>query len=122
MTERWRQPAIPDRVEPDQEHVWHDGQYWRNDVLISYREKDIKRIQEGRLCLKCQEPFETPFPETCPVCGYAVDRNQLRDFNKVHQGLNEIGRSMKPELDRLDETHERSFWTPRNMIQIERDV
>lgn len=120
--DRWRKPAIPDHVEPDGEHVWYDGRNWRHDVLISYGEADINRFKEGRACLKCQEPFEQPFPKTCPVCSYAVDKNQLKDFAKVFQGLNEIGRSMKPELDRLEEEHEKGFWTPGSHIRIERDV
>lgn len=122
--DRWRKPLIPDRVEPDGEHVWHDGRNWRHDVLISYPDSAINRFREGSACYKCQEPLPEGvyFPDKCPLCKYEIKKNQLKDFAKTYQGVNEIGRSMKPELDRLDQEHERNLWTPGSHIRIERDV
>jgi hypothetical protein len=96
---RWRRPARP-VVEPDPESVFqfNDGEV-RENYIKTYPVEDVERMRTGYLCFMCDEPFETPWPLTCGVCGYAVAEKQPLDFEREFQGERWIG----PREDDLTE-------------------
>ena len=64
-------------------------------------------ILDGYMCLKCKEPFETPWPKECPVCGYAVSDRQVPDSELELVGTEHIGPS-RPLSMFMEELEERA--------------
>lgn len=127
--ERWRQWTPPAFVEDDPNEiiVEEDGHRSRA-VNVTYPLEVVERIRSGYLCLKCQEPLETPFPEKCPMplCGYEIRSRQSEDFAKEFRGLTWIGPKVTPEeeLADLQERSERRTAGKRkdSSIAVPRDV
>lgn len=65
------------------------GGEWRRDVVATVGEERIKKMAQGYMCIQCFEDFRPigPYPETCPMCGYEVAKNQQRDFEQNFQGI-----------------------------------
>jgi hypothetical protein len=124
--ERWRKPAVPLEISQDVESAWWDGTRWYGGTNATYGTEDHERFRAGRLCFGhsglCAEPFETPFPETCSVCGYEVRENQARDYAIEFQGEKHIGpsTSMRQEMDRLNDWADREYHTTRSGIVVPR--
>lgn len=75
--------------------VWSDGvtdrvQY---DLHKTYTPGGMTLLREGRQCLRCDEPFATPFPLQCPICGYAVADRQIMDIAMEFEGERHLGPS-----------------------------
>jgi len=49
-------------------------------------EEEEQQIRSGYRCLKCMEPFRTPFPKECPLCSYEVASRQAHDIPKEDTG------------------------------------
>lgn len=110
MTERWRRPLIPVRVEHDTEayDVKPNGEVMRA-INWTLRKEDIERIRLGYACLNCLEPFETPRRlGTCPVCQYNLD-GTLYDLEQNDRGGVHVGpaTTLQEEQERVAEESER---------------
>jgi hypothetical protein len=51
----------------------------------------MRFLREGRQCLRCDEPFEIPFPVACPLCGYSVKERQIMDIAMEFEGDKHLG-------------------------------
>jgi hypothetical protein len=125
LTDRWRTPAkVHDVVvDPDRFQVW-PGRGVMADYEVSLDEDSMERVRLGRLCIECLEPFEEAFPETCPLCGFAVRDDQPERFEKVFKGRVHLGSrlDLNEEADRLAEEDARrklkrsGVWLPNNPL------
>ena len=108
MSERWRQPVVPLAVEPHDKEilVLPDGRKLRQS-MIALKPADIERLRAGYVCLKCFEPFETAWPERCPVCGAPVRKEQAAYFARELGAELRLGpsTSLDEERERLREAH-----------------
>jgi hypothetical protein len=124
--EKWRKPVIPAAVGPDGSETVEVGLH-RGGVHWTLTPEDFQRVKEGRVCIKCMEPQEEPFPKVCslPGCGYPIRDQQMIDLGEGYQGDKWLGSSinMDEELNRLDEKHYRDFyWTPEHHILIPKKI
>lgn len=117
---RWAQPARVMNVSTDT--LVQDTEIGRptEGLRMRLHPEDVQRMREGRICLRCLEPFREAFPEKCGVCGYAVKKNQAHDFSKHYGGVERNPRAVRieSELDKLDDKHERNFWVPKPGIIV----
>ena len=78
--------------------------------------EEYQQVRQGYRCLHCMEPFETPFPEKCGICGFHVRDQQTFELDRQHQGDLNMGPS--PEMQRVEDERERELWTPSGTTQI----
>jgi hypothetical protein len=120
VSERWRKPLTIHAVEESGDAadqiagVFYRGVAWTTD------EEGLERIRQGRVCLMCVEPQETPFPERCALCGYRMAERQTKDMEIEFKGTRKLGpsTSSEEELDRLDEFGERLNHNPDASISV----
>ena len=120
MAERWRQPVKVHKVEEDSNSAdmiageWHRGARWTLDA------EGVARIRAGYVCVMCLEPHESPFPDACSLCGYAMKARQTKDMEVEFAGSEHVGpaTTLSDELARLDETSERRIWLPGSSITV----
>lgn len=114
MNERWKRPVIPIAIEHETKRVERISKggvltsELRAEVELVLKDEDIKRIATGYVCIHCQEPFERPFPERCPVCNFPVRDLQSARFARDYKGTEE---PLMPLLDKvalMDEEEARS--------------
>lgn len=119
LHERWRQPCLPEAIEDDPTTVTYDTGRPTQGLKMRFSARNTERIRTGHVCLNCQEPFPAPFPQVC-ICGYQPALNQTRDFAEQFTGFERNPRAVKLEqgLDRVDDTHERNFYTLKNGIVV----
>ncbi len=90
--ERWRKPA--ELLSDDWEFydVFTDGagRSWRTPHR-TWTLETVERFRLGYLCIMCMEPFERPFPETCPVCEFAVRDHQSVVYEDGYKGKVRLG-------------------------------
>lgn len=104
-----RMPAVQFVAEDDPSEFWSLGD---DRVVagadITYTPATISAIQSGEVCLRCQEPQYSPFPELCCMerCGYPMRDNQIRDFALEFKGNKHLGPS-KPITEFMDEAEEK---------------
>lgn len=106
----WRDPPNVISIEHATDHAldFRDGRTMA-DVTLTVDQDTFHRYAEGRLCLNCVwEPFEVPFPDMCPACGYAVKECQQADLYRRFLGEEVIGPKVKisDEIARLEEMME----------------
>jgi hypothetical protein len=110
VTERWREPlpVIEANPHPLELVQMPDGRVLRGAEIILARD-GIERIRLGLACGRCFEPFEASWPERCPVCGYAVRREQADWFAREFAGEIRIGprTSLEDEAAGIRERAER---------------
>lgn len=88
--------------------VWTDGVTERvqYDLHKTYTKGGMRLLQEGRQCLRCDEPLYPAFPPACPVCGYAVHDRQILDIAMEFEGERHLGPSA-PISQYMEEQNER---------------
>lgn len=108
-------PVIPRNVDVDPNHVLvqSDGTV-RDALAVAYDAHDIGRMREGYVCIACKEDLDTPFPDECPVCGFAMRREQAPRFAREYEGTTWVGPSTTLEeeqeiMDFLRERNRREF-------------
>jgi len=68
----------------------------------------VERMRLGYMCCKCLEPFETPWPERCPVCGAPIRSEQAEYFAREFAGeLKSKGFDYDEEREHMHEEIER---------------
>lgn len=77
-------------------------------------EEEASQIRQGYRCLKCMEPFETPFPKVCNLCGYEVGARQAHDVPKEDTGETKeiLLDEMKPQEYTGEKEQGSRIWTP----------
>lgn len=122
--ERWRKPIRILALEEDPNSADMIGGKWYRGVKFATDAEGWRRIREGWVCVMCTEPQERPFPEACSLCGYRMADRQTKDLEVEFVGEDTMGPSttLRQELDRLDDTHERRLWTPKGTIVVERGL
>lgn len=115
--ERWRKGIQNSVVEEEGSEVWRIGDRYVRGVNWTLTPDDIYRLREGRLCINCMEPQETPFPERCALCQYPIRDDQIRRFTVEYQGWKDVGPETTDaeEVERLTQETERKrsrIWTP----------
>lgn len=66
-------------------------------------------ILDGRMCLKCKEPFDdSPWPDNCVVCGYEAKQRQVADAELELLGTQHLGPA-RPIQMFMDDLEERSL-------------
>lgn len=124
ITRRWAKPVIPLAVtdEPTRATVVNGREVL--EVSARFRPDDIERFRLGYVCMNCFEPHETPFPENCSLCGYQMRDKQPAEFERCFKGVERDPRAQRIQegLDRVDDTHERSFYVVKNGIVVPRTV
>jgi hypothetical protein len=78
--------------------------------------EEYQQVKEGYRCLSCMEPFQTPFPEKCGICGFHVQAQQSFELVRQHQGELDMGPS--PAMRQVEEEREKELWTPSGTTQI----
>lgn len=93
---------------------------WMQGVNWTLCEEDHARLREGRKCVQCMEPQETPFPERCSLCGFPMRDSQRFEYEYTYQGEKHIGPSfsVSEELERLDEQRERREWAEKHGVWV----
>ena len=98
-------------------------------ILWTLDDETINRIRSGYACLQCLERFienglPTAWPETCPVCGYAVREKQAHDMGPEHRGEILVGPSTSDqyEIERLEEDRRRRVFVPGSSIIVPRSI
>lgn len=120
--DRWRKPVRVAAIEPSGNRVRiGDREYADYDVTAPA--EDIARMRHGYVCPHCMEPFETPFPEACCVCGLA-GRDMPEWFAATYGGEKWIGprESLSDELERLKEEDDRKSFRKEAHIWLPRGV
>ena len=120
--DRWRKPIKPLAVKNEETHATADLGRATLEYSARFSEDDIERFKLGYACLRCWEPLETAMPESCPLCGYRVKKEQPSDFKRLFQGFERDPRAIRieRELDKLDDKHEKRFWVPKPGIIVPR--
>lgn len=117
--ERWRKPIKVHSVDEENLAVFTDREgrtRYRPTFVLESRD-DFERIRLGYACICCLEPFERPFPETCNVCGFQVERDQpswmLEELNGEYKSIRvKSGESVRVrEVDAVTGARSR-IWTP----------
>lgn len=122
--ERWRQPVIPIFVDESSTNieVLHSSGLIEprvvKDVELILKDADVRRILEGRVCIYCQEPFEVPFPDQCPLCAFPVKEKQLEAFGKLYNGREQRRASMEDKLAAMEEAE--AEYIPKPQIVVPR--
>ena len=122
--ERWRRPVIPVAVEHDSSSATFDGNAYRAGYNATFDAETVERFRIGRACLKCWEPLEQAYPDACPLCGYAVKKNQGPDFEQEFEGEKWMGpsTSLSYEYDRMIDKGQRKRHKPGSQIILPRGV
>jgi hypothetical protein len=108
VNERWRKPANVISVENDPVRLVKEGNRVMHDVMFVVDADTKKRMEEGRVCAYCTEPFPEAFPALCNFCGFPVRDQQTHYLSKQSVGDVRIGSKVKlqEEQDRLTELAE----------------
>lgn len=100
MLERWRKPLGVVHVEASNESaVTSDGRVMRLPSFI-FDADSLDRLRLGYACVKCMEPFETPWPERCNTCGAPIASKQREYFAQEYAGMIKLGSSHSLEDER----------------------
>ena len=120
MSERWRKPVKIYKAEESSENADQIAGKWYRGLKWTLAAEDFQRVRSGYVCLQCLEPHEFPFPEHCSLCGYAIKERQSKEMDLEFAGFEHVGpqTNIEDELDILDDTHERSLWTPGGTILV----
>lgn len=124
IVQRWRKPAQIMSVDDDAGRVDFDAGRPTLGVKLRVHPETIERYKQGYLCMSCQEPHETPFPEKCSLCGYRMRERQREDFEHSFGGVDRDPRAVRieKELDALDDRHERNFYVTNSGIIVPRTI
>ena len=87
-------------------------------VRLVLKDEDVTRIANGHVCLNCQEPFESPYPEKCPVCKYPCRKQQAVDFQAMYQGKEDPVTSLDEHRARFAEEDARAAHTAGSQILV----
>lgn len=54
------------------------------DVKVALPPETFERLATGYACMRCLEPLQEAYPETCPNawCAYEIRREQKADFER----------------------------------------
>ena len=123
MSERWRKPLIPVKVEHDTKayDVKANGEVMRG-IDWTLRPDDVNRIKQGYACLNCLEPFETPKRlGNCPVCGYDL-AGLVYDLEQNDRGGVHVGpaTTLHDEVERVTEESARKRHNKNSQIVVPR--
>ena len=124
ITQRWRKPIKVLAVEDTYDWATSDLGRPTLDYKARVDAESAERFRLGYVCMECMEPHETPFPETCSLCGYEMRARQAEDFARKYQGTERDPRAalIERELDRLDDKHERRFYETNSGIVIPKGI
>jgi len=116
MSERWRKPVIIAAIEASGDE--------NDETVVLQDSDDLQRIREGYVCPNCFEPFEVPFPVTCPLCAYPVRAEAATNLERHYKGKVWVGSriSIDDELSELEERDERKNFKPGASIVVPRGV
>ena len=109
ITRRDGQPWAAHVATSDTKALWSDGVTDRvqMDLHKTYTAEGMRLLQEGRQCLRCDEPHpDLPFPPQCDLCGYAMRERQIMDIAMEFDGMKHLGPSA-PISEFLAEQEER---------------
>lgn len=123
MTERWRKPLVPVKVEHDTEayDVKANGEVMRA-INWTLSKEDLSRIALGYACLNCLEPFETPKRiGNCPVCQYDL-AGTVYDLDHNDRGGVHVGpaTTLHDEVERVTEESARKHFNKDAHILVPR--
>jgi len=108
--ERWRHvdPAIAIEDDPDHVYETESGRVM-GSVRVIDTPDNIERLRLGRMCANCREPFEIPWPVTCPLCGVFVREQQADLFERMYAGAVDVsnGFDLEAEIARMNEELDR---------------
>jgi hypothetical protein len=97
VNERWRRPAVVLDIEQLQQGIWLPDGRVQGEVKLTLDEESKERMRLGRMCAKCQEPFEHAWPERCNVCGAPIRDKQAEFFAREFAGTQSLGPSISLE-------------------------
>lgn len=124
MTEHWRKPVRILGIEPSEDVVAIGDQLYQEEEVILQDSADYERMRQGYVCAQCFEPFETPFPPVCGVCGFLVHAEQAQYLGRQFKGKTWVGsrESIDDELSALAEKNDRKAFRPQSSILLPRGV
>jgi len=124
LNARWRKPVKPMAVAD--EPGWASAETGRatQDYKVRFHPDDVERIRLGYVCIRCWEPHEKPFPDTCGLCGFPMKLDQPKEFENKFKGEERNPRAVliEKELDALDDKADREFYVVKNGIIVPRTV
>lgn len=89
-------------VENDYETIYREDGKLRPGAKKIMSPEMVEAIRQGYLCINCDEPQESPFPERCSLCGYRMGDKQQADFDEMFKGDKQLG----PTLSVIDALNE----------------
>ncbi len=124
MTERWRKPVRIDSIQPSGDVVLIGDRLVQEEEVILADPQDLVRMRQGYVCPNCFEPFETPYPERCVVCGLNVRQAASQFLEQHYQGETFLGprESYDDEIASMQERSERKKHNKRSSIVLPREL
>ena len=124
VKQRWRKPVTA--LVAEDTVGWATADLGRPvlDYSARFPAEQVERFRLGYACLECWEPHEEPFPRKCSLCGYGMRAWQSEDFARKFQGTERDPRAklLERELDRVDDTHERNYYTTNSGIVVAKGI
>lgn len=101
--------------------MFADGRVFREPLIVLEGEK-VERIRTGYACIWCFEPFESAFPNQCPLCLFPVADRQVQLFAKVYMGVDVPITPLSKRLEEFDEQDARDAHVKGTSILVSKDV
>lgn len=113
---KWNRIVVEEDAGVMEVHETPEGKRLMSGLNIAASAEDVEQVRQGYRCLNCWEPLEHAWPRGCPLCGYAISKQQLEDFARVYKGYDPTVNGQinwQAEEDRLAERAERRAWARR---------
>ena len=124
ITRRWAKPVVPLHIQAEDTHYTIVNGRETLEISGRFTKDDIERFRLGYCCINCWEPHESPMPENCSLCRFAMKKQQAEVFRQTFAGVQRDPRALRIEegLDRVDDTHERNFYETNSGIIVPRTL
>lgn len=98
--------------EPGEMLYYDDGRPPQIAATVAFEDPDdMGRMRAGYICAQCFEDLDVPFPDHCPVCGFAMRDDQAEYIAKRFVGDVWVGpqTSIEDEKAIMLEMRERAY-------------
>lgn len=114
--DRWRKPVTTLNIEVSRTRSCRfvgDDRGLMEEYEVTLDPESVERIRLGHVCINCFEPQQSPFPDECALCGYAIKTDQANQFALTYTGVERIGPRISLADEALMAAEQASrIWTP----------
>jgi hypothetical protein len=100
--------------------VFADGRMMHG-LNVAMTDEGVERMRQGYKCIRCWEPFESPWPKHCNVCNFPVGEHQAEHFARAYKGYDpsrRTGADLEKAADEMAERQERRAFERRTGISV----